>query len=830
MCRYIFHIKVYKELPVLFEQRGQGKTWIAAVAMTGVLGTTSLFALDYDHIIAEARAGKYPQALKALKQLYRENPHNQKLLYDYITVLGWAGHDRQAVALSSSVDMHHAPAYLIQNVAKSARNIHDYDQAVKRYIMGAKRFPNNPDFQIGLAQSLADIDKNELAIRVMQKAIKRFPRNNRLQILLAALYEKEKNYFDAMRIYQRLIDDPKLHDEVVVKLVGTLRRQGMVFVAQKYIRENPELFRNDPALDTSLHSDQAAYQLRWFANGYHADGDTREGIAALKKIRRVIQKLHAQNGDIRANRRLQNAYFDQLVALHALHRDRDAAAVYRYLAKYGIKMPPYVLTAAGESFLNIRKPRLAQKLFKAALRKQPHDFKTQSDLFYAYSDAYDMHRALRYARALDRREPPKIWDRNHLKKIPNPRKENSVMLDALAKAYSGYLPDAIGTISRLVDHAPMNQWYREELGKQYYYSGRYDDADHQFDILLAYNPRNFEAHKGKLLNAIATNRYREARMQLREITRQFPYRHEDLAKLRKAYRNATAGYMTLESSYNQGNKTSLGQNSDGYHLRGTLFSPLLSDFWRLYLSADQLHSRFSEDRLDNRRYAIGTTYTDHQLEANARIAYNSDIIKRAAPAVDLTWHLNDFWSIGGGYAWFWDGTPDRAILNGIRANHFRLTLGYRHDNFTTAQLQLTSTGYSDGNRAQAVDLNMQTRLVYGPYYTLDGAIYTGAGANRLQNRVYYAPDQDSYAALALINRWTLYSLYERQIFQKVRLEIGKHYEKGYGAKTTGAVEIAQEWQYSDKLGFDFGFSRSRASYDGSVEYANHYYLNMNGSF
>ncbi len=807
---------------------GSIRSFLLLISFTSTLAVASLHASEYDDAIRAARAGHFKRALPLIRKRWQEEPKNMNVLYDYITVLSWAGKDHEALTLAHKTNLHTVPEYLLRSLAKSARNSKDYKRAVKLYILGAERFPDIPDYYIGLANTLQDMHRTKLAVRVWQKAVTIFPKDDTMKLSLASAYEREHDWFDAMAIYEKLLQKPKLHDKVVVRLVGTLRRLGMPFKAEEYIEKNPALF--DKEVLTSLKSDQAAYRLRWFASGLHPEGDLLEGEDTLRQIDSVIKKLQSGDADLHTDKRLQNAWFDRIIALHALGHDKEACMTYDALKAANLKIPPYVGKAAGESFLAIRKPFRAQKIFRQALRQNPGNFKLKTDLFYAYSDAYDMHKARQWARKLDKNEPMHIWDKNHLKKIPNPRKETTLLLKALADEYSGYIPKARRQIEALVAVAPMNTWYKQELAQLYFYQGKYAKSQKLFNQILAYDPENFDAKAAQINLLIAQNEYGRARSAMERLSLAYAHQKKALRELTKTYRARTAGYFQIQSGINRGDKNSLGQNSDGYHVNSALYSPLFASHWRLYLSGNILHSRFSGDELHNQRYGMGTRYVSKTLEGDLKIVYNDAVIKRLTPAANLTWHISDTMSLGSGYAWFWDGTPDRAILSGIRANHYHTTFGYRKNAFTALTLTYAGTDYSDGNHADNVDLTMQTRLIYGPYYNLDAILYSGTGQNRKQNRVYYAPQEERYVTLSLVNSWNLYTLYERQIVQKVVLEGGTHWEKGYGSQTTGAAEIAQEWQWNDRFGFDFGIRRSRASYDGTPEYANQFYLNMNGSF
>jgi len=789
---------------------------------------TSLHGNDHDLAIKEARSGHYKKALRILDKLYQNEPNDQKLLYDYITVLGWAKKDKQALKLAQNINFHTAPDYLLQNIAKSARNVKDYKLSVKLYILGAKRFPKNINYYLGLSQTLEELNKNTLAIKVLQKAINTFPDNDELKLKIATIYEKDKNYFDAMAIYQNLLNRPKLHDKVVVKLVGTLRRLGMVFKAEEYVKKNPHLF--DQELNTSLTSDQAAYKLRWFTNGFHSDRDIRSGQKTLTEIDSVIKNLLKQNPDLKTNKRLQNTLFDKLVALHALQDYAKATKIYNILKNNDIKIPPFTLKAAGESFLAQEKPYKAQKIFRQALQKDPKNFKLKTDLFYAYSDAYQMYKAEKYIKNLDQHEKPKIWDKNHLNKVPNLRKDITVMLRSLQKAYSGYIPAAQEEIEKLAANAPMNLWYKEELAKIYFYQGNYNKANKLYDFILATNHDYFGAKLGKINILIAQNEYGKAYSAMQKLANDYPHNKHELAKLYKLYKNRTDGYYTIQSSLNDIAQNGSKQNGDGYHIKTTIYSPVFGEYWRLLVFSNNLHSKFTQKELYDNRYGIGTTFANTNIESIFKLSYNDTEIKSISPSIELFWHINDSIMVGGKYAKYWEGIPSRAIANGIRADYFQASLKYHKNEFTKAMLTYSNTDFSDKNSANSIDLSLQTRLIYGAYYTLDGVVYTGKRDNSKTDRVYYAPLEDNYITLSLINSWNLYTFYEKKIIQKAAFEAGSHWEKGYGSKTTAAVDIAQEWRWSERFGFNFGYRRNRASYDGKLEYETQLYLNLNGSF
>ncbi len=795
--------------------------------------TTKLSAVpNYDFAIKWAREGELEKSIEALSRLHRENPQNKNLLYDYISILGWAKEDRKAVALSKKIDLDKAPDYTLQNIAKSARNIKKYNFATKVYVKGAKRFPNNSQFYLGLALTLSDMKRFKLSHRVFNKAKEKFPNDLDIKFAQARVYEEQKNYFDAMTIYQDLLQNPKVYDKTVIKLVGTLRRQGMPFRAQYYIDKNPKLFNQETK--TSIKSDQAAFKLRWSARGFNQDGDNSITKDAKLKIDNNIKILIAQNSDITTNKRLQNAYFDKIIALNLLGEKDEIVSLYQYLKSHSIDMPYNILNIVSSAYLSQKKPKIAQQILHKSLQKNPKDFKTKILLFNAYSDNYDMHKAIALAENLDAKELPMIWDKEHLYKIENAKKSDTTLLRILAYEYSGYLNYAQKELEEIVSKAPQNEMYRNTLAKLYYYRGWYDKSIQQYQILINNNPKDFDAIAGKVLVLIKKRDYKNIDKILQNIEYEFPDKKREIQEIYKTLNKENKSSFRVRSSYgnnldnaNQG--TSDAYNIDAYNIDAYYSIPLNFNLKALIFTKYS-GANFDQTKLDNRRYGIGLVYEGTNITTNAKLAYNETILKKFAPSILINWRINDKFSISTKSAYFSDQTPLRAILYGIRADLFKTSIIYRVNESKITSLSYEKMDFTDKNSRDSINFMHYQRLIFGPYYNLDSRLYAGGMKNSQKNMVYYNPKEDYYISLEFKNIWNLYKFYDFYIKQIIGAEFGTHYEKGYGSKMIGSLNFEQEWSLNENFGFDFGYIRKRSSYDGTLEYANKIFLNINGRF
>lgn len=804
----------------------------SSILVSLLVSSTSmtLFAanLDYSYAIKWAREGQIEKSLQTLKRLHFENPKNQNLLYDYIAVLGWAKKDREALAHAHSIDFNTAPASTLQNVAKSARNTRDYKQAVKLYVKGAKRFPDTSDYYLGLALTLNDMKRVKLSNRVFKKAKEKFPNDLNIKFTQAEIYENNKNFFEAMAIYQDLLPNPKVHDKAVFRLVGTLRRLGMPFAAQKYVDANPSLFDNETR--GSIQSDQATFKLRWGVKGYHKEGDTTDVEEALTKIDKTINTLTQEGKTPAANKRLQNAYFDKIIAFHTLNRHKEVVSLYQNLKNLGVDAPFNVLNVVGDSYLFQKKPEVAQALFLKSLAKKPKHFETKILLFNAYSDGYDMHEALALAESIDKKELPKIWDSNHLHRVENPKKSETTLLRILSYEYSGYMNQAQEELEDIVAKAPLSGEYRGALAKLYFYRGWYDKAQQQYQILINNNPKDFDAKAGKILTSIEQRNYKTAHQALQNLAVEYPHKKIGLKELTKVWKQHNKSAFTIESFYGKDPSESDRESTNTYHVDARYYTPAINYNWRPFIFTKFSHAEFIKRTLDNQRYGLGLEYKDPSLEVTTKVAYNTTEIEELAPSIDLVWHADDTVSFSGGYAYFSENSPLRGVMNGIRADSFHAGIRYNASESSSASLGYEMMDFSDDNRRDTLNISFFQRLIYGPYYNLDANIYAGAMRNEMTDRIYYSPKKDAYISLEARNSWNIYNFYTMHIKQILGLEVGSHWEEGFGSNITGAASLEQQWQLSEDFGFDFGYQRKRASYDGQIEYATGLFLNLNGRF
>ncbi|WP_457598827.1 poly-beta-1,6 N-acetyl-D-glucosamine export porin PgaA [Hydrogenimonas sp.] len=805
------------------------RTLLISLLLYSMFGGALHARTDHEKAVSLARQGQTDRAADMLRQLYRSDPKNRRLLHDLITVLSWGGFDKEALSYRNRIDLDRAPSYLLQAIAKSARNIGAYDYAVKVYTVGSKRYPGIPEFRTALAMTLYDKGAPDSAESVLRRAEKRAKRA-RERWRIAEVYEYGGASFDAMRIYESLQREREYRERSIKKRFGLLLHLGMPSRAQELLHAYPDLFSEDDV--AALQTDLAAFALRWGKRGDYVRPQEKQRLLleALATIEKSLGNYDlSASGDLE-RRVVVTALCDKIVALNALGRNAQAILLYESFSKRGVSFADYAKLAVADAYLAKKSAKRAKTVLKELLERDPDNFEAKVLLFYAYSDGYEMNEAIRFAERMDAKEPMKVWDRWHLYKKRNPRKLDAVMLRILSSAYAGHLGDAQRSLEALLAKAPGNGWIRTTLAQIYLYRGWYERAQKQYRIARNLDEQDFTAAAGTVETAFLLREYEEADRGMARLQTRFAQMEPEIEALKKRLRLEKEGGFDLQSLFLDSPATNAVGTYSGMEHTLSLYSALFANRYRFLVDGRWIAAEYDGQRLQNRRIDMGISFSRARFEGSATLGYSVGGVNKIAPKIEVGYRFDDHWSVGGGYSLFSVSTPIRAIDAGIHSDRLFASVDYRASERYASSVSLERSSFSDGNLRTALSLYNHSRLVEGPYYNLASHLYAGVSDNTLQDRPYYNPDRNGYVSLNLQNRWLLTRLYDFHITQIVGIEGGIHWEKGYGSNMTGVLSLGQEWSLSERLWLSFGYRRKRASYDGAIEYINVLYFNLGGKF
>ncbi len=123
--------------------------------------------------VALARAGKYDEALTELNKLKGERPNLVSVDYDIMTILSWAGRQKEAAVRAGSLDLDKSPAYAREAAAVAYRETGELAKAEALYRGLVAADPKNVDLVEGLALTLVKQGRGKEAAAFVEKTLPR---------------------------------------------------------------------------------------------------------------------------------------------------------------------------------------------------------------------------------------------------------------------------------------------------------------------------------------------------------------------------------------------------------------------------------------------------------------------------------------------------------------------------------------------------------------------------------------------------------------------------------------------------------------------------------
>ncbi|MFQ5488343.1 MAG: poly-beta-1,6 N-acetyl-D-glucosamine export porin PgaA, partial [Gammaproteobacteria bacterium] len=753
----------------------------------------------YQQALAQARAGQHAPALATLKDLLDQHPTHLPYLYDYLTVLGWAERDTQALALLPRLDIAHAPRYVLESLAKSARNLRRYQTAAEIYREVLRRQPQRLAAAIGLVLTLADMGHFAEAQATLAPLAARQP--GHLDILATQAYVMEGggDYFAALQIYEQML---RLSPHSPTARRGRIlvsARLGAPHLAAALARSEPGLL--SPAELEAISSDRTAITIRW-GRLPHGDPATRfeETDQAITELKTRLQALTVA-GRADSPRALQSR-FDLMAAYLDRQRMNDVITVYETLPETARPLPPYVLNTAANAYLQLQQPERARDLLREALALQPDDFDSRLALVYALVESESFPEALTLVDQLSAGQPAWLGQGPPAYRKENPRRLEADSSAALVRAFADHLGEAQRRLENLSGQAPHNAALRAQKAYVYLWRGWPRHALEDFHIALSINPRQLDAQTGSSQALLELADYRQGQTILRGLQQTFPKQAEvaaltrrwDIHKMRQL-RNET-GY-----SDSSGNAEG-GENFD--------FDAWLYDRPRRYRYRGFLHShlssaKFPEGRADYRRLGAGIEYRRPELELVSELSRDLDDSINAGLSLHGLWQPDDHWRLGAGYDSYSDNIPLRGRLNeDLDGWGVNFDVGYYFHESRRLDTSIQYLDFSDGNRRRSAQASLFQRVVSEPHYKLDGSAVLYTSRNDRDNAPYFNPGRDLSLDVTLLNEWLQYRRYEHSFRHRLAITAGLYEQQGFGSGATWQLRYEQQWNPGDRLELLYG--------------------------
>ncbi|MDX9709991.1 MAG: poly-beta-1,6 N-acetyl-D-glucosamine export porin PgaA, partial [Trichloromonas sp.] len=732
--------------------------------------------------------------------------------------------DAEAADLAGETSLDEAPAYVLESVGKSLRNLGRFDAAIDLYTQARARFPERTALAVAQTYALADGGRVAEAEALIENLRASHPQE--AEVLEAGLYvaRRQGDLPAQLDWSQRLL--ALTPDHIAARQVRLQALDGLGAAHLAVDLAETAASQPDRAILSTLRANRAAQQVRW---GIVEPPSEAERFAATDRALALLdENLAALDPAAETDAPLiRQGRLDRLTALRDRVRMEEAVAEYESLVADGVEIPPFARQAAADAYLYLRRPEEARDLYLKVIEAQPGNFSAQHALFYAYIELEDFGAALPLIDRLAEREP--LWIHAGGSRVPIPSRQHleAEVAAAQARLFGDDLKEAQQRLEKLRDMAPRNPDLVRQAGDVESARGRPRRARESYLRAQRIEPENVGTQMSLADNHMALREFDRAEPIIADIYRRFP-ENRQAQRLMRSWEIHRMRELRAGAAY--ADNSGAEPASEELRLDTTVFSAPFLTHYRAFASWSWSRADFPEGEGVYRRYGAGLEYRGRDLEGILEISANQADGDDLGLALAGRRHLGDHWSIPFAAELFSRETPLRALRNGIDADALRLGADYLRDESGQWGFSGQWMEFSDDNRRLQFSGYRRERLLSRPHYKLDARLDLGISGNSESGGPYFSPERDFSAELTLDNRRLLYRRYDFSFGHRVAVSGGGYWQGNYGGHPVASLLYEHNWQAHDRLGLDYGAVWRRRVYDGVGETGLEYYLRLGWRF
>ena len=779
--------------------------------------------------VAQARAGNFEQSLPELQNLVKEAPKDIGIIADYIVALIWANKPQEALALANTIQLQTAPIYCVNALAKAARDIGDFTQALGLYEQLISRQPGPLDPVFGKILTLIDLKQFQQAQAQLSILRRDYPNNPDVYRAMSYLGQAIQQPIMVIDANTRLLAINPQDNEAARQLIIASNEAGASQQAAALAQKYPNAV-DENTLDR-IASDSATHHLAW---GHYKPKNPAQRFAdidiALAKLDALCRCDWAKL-DL-SNRKNKNLMFDRMVGLRDRYRMNEVIAHHQQLTQAKLDLPDYVLNALGDAYLYKRQPEQALKLYEESLVKNPQNVQISFAKFYAlieteqFDAAYKLIDDLSSNQAVYRNRPknPVVREGQH--------KLDADMKAAYARAYGDNLAPAQFSFQKLLAIGPLNKELQLALAEIWRWRGWPELAEPKFAELIQAqsNISQSDLVQAKVNLAhthLDLRDWKVAENEINPLAKEYP---ENSAVQELAYRwklhNMCQLIMDANTTGASGGTFGSRQNMLNAHL----YSQPLNDHYRAFVATSYNHSSFIEGAGTATFTGGGVEYTNRDWRITGSLSGVGANASGVNVVTTAEFRLDDYWSFGTGLELNSNQMPLRGLKGGTNADLAYANARYRWSDLDSVDFGTNLMAMDDGNHRQSLYAALNNRLMTEPHYKLNLHTRLDASKNNQQNVMYFNPQSDLELGVVADNVWMQWRRYDSSFSHRLQLGVGQYWQENYGSNGTWLMSYEQQIKWNNRFEFDYGVRRNQHPYDGVEEYFTQYFCRLNWLF
>lgn len=754
------------------------------------------------------------EAVAALRRLYAQSG-DKAVRADLVALLMRGGQFEQALAVCTACKPSEMSADELENLAKAARNLKQFDRSAALYQALKTRFPEQKIGLLGSALVAVDQKKTADAAAAIAEYRRRFGNDADVQSAENYLGGLSRSHTEQLSILGKDLDDNA--DKERVLQVYRLAAQMQAYpVQERLLKQFPQYFtRADHAW---VRKNEAASRLRGALQTY----DQEQLKKAYQELTDIINTAEP-GSDLHTS-----ALRDRLAASTAVGKPEEAVSDYKRLAKLG-KQPPYVDESYAKALLAVASPNKAVRLYQEASDRDMAQYgrvgnEINEALISTYSDLGHFDRAR--AQIPNWNTRPTKLDFTRTVEINNPYYDKQYFWNARLDAWNGNMAKAIKRMDAWIADHPADPWAQVLRGELAYWNGNEEEALMWFtraQEFLAPDSQDWVKNKMAAIE-LARGNWREVDHTVQNVGRgnlnyEGFFRDYDLARAPALLMRADAMKATSPSE-----KTEWSQSA-------ALYSGRSARGHRAYITQQTTYVPNHGEPLRAGRAGVGAEIAAFPATVNLEAGHGFNLDKKAYAKADVNYQLTSRLSLKAGAAYNSGNTPTKALRQDVYANEYTVGADYNHSERTRMGIGAGVMDFDDGNVRKTAYMWLSNNLFQYNRWKLASSLWADYGSNKDVPEAYYYNPRNSKSLSG-----TLALSHNRPFDNNVRLQqvltagAGRYWQAGVDAENTWLLKYGHEWQLGRKAGLSYEFGRRQAMYDGAPEFQNFGNIGLNVKF
>lgn len=771
--------------------------------------------------VIEARKGNFATAIPELSNLAAKFLTDISIQTDYIVALVWANKDQEALNQANAVDIQAMPTYGIAALAKAARNVGQTERSLEFYGFLQKREPESLDFQLGEILTRIDAKDFDVAESLLVSLREKHPQVAGIYRTLSYLGMQSKQPVIVIDANMHLITLNKQDIDASRALISAAGALGAYPQALQFSYEFPQAA--DKSRIDFVHNDNAAHHIAW---GRLTTLNPEDRFVDTDKALFRLDALCQSNWnalDLSATKN-QNLVFDRMVALRDRYRMDEVITHHKQLTDANIKLPDYVLNAAGDAYLYKRMPEDALQAYEASLRLTPNNIETKFAKFHALIELEDFDPATHLIDDIAQTLNPLRNRPNNAVIRPQEYKLDADIKTFYARAFGDDLQYAEQRLSALNEVGPMNTDVKLSQGEIWRWRGWPERTENHFNELSKDFP-TLLFPKIQLAHAHLDLRdWRIAESEVKALENVYP---ENLLvqEIGKRWMLHNERQLIVEINSTEASGGTFGSRTHG--LNAALYSRPFSDHYRTFVSTQFDKASFPEGDGHASFPNIGLEYTDRDWRLTGAVGQSNSSESRLTTTLTAEYRLDDYWSFSSLLDMNSREMPLRGLRNHVSGHLAEVSGTHRWSDLMSASASFAYMDMDDGNQRKLASLLFDHRLMTKPHYKLAAHLRANASDNTENNTLYFNPERDLDITATLDNAWMLWRRYERSFTHRLQLGVGGYWQKNFGSNNTWTASYEHQWHWDDRIELDYGVMRYMHPYDGTDEYFTQLFARLN---